>query len=175
MFQKRSLVVACLALMALGASRQAEAASGYDFSLGVLAGVGGTEETDSYTEQGFEVLGAMELYPRTFFVVRYGQLSLDEDGGSLGEGDLSYLTFSTEYKYNAGFYNSGLFIGLGYYDLQSDDGFIDEGSFGFNLGVTGDIPITNHLGVLIELSGHYADLESTQILLMGHAGLIFHF
>jgi hypothetical protein len=175
LFQKRSLVVAFFALMALGVSYQAEAASGYDFSIGALAGVGGTEETDSYTEPAFEVLGAMELYPRTFFVVRYGQLSLDQDSGNLPEGDLSYLTVSTEYKYNAGFYNSGLFIGLGYYNLQSDDDTLDEGSFGFNLGVTGEIPITNHLGVLIELSGHYADLDATQILLMGHAGLIFHF
>lgn len=175
MFQKRSLVVAWLAVMALGVSYKAEAASGYDFSLGVLAGVGGTEETDSYTEQGFEVLGAMELYPRTFFVVRYGQLSLDQDSGTLPEGDLSYLTFATEYKYNAGFYNSGLFIGLGYYNLQSDNDVVDEGAFGLNIGVTGEIPITNHLGVLIEFSGHYTDLDSTQILLMGHGGLIFHF
>lgn len=175
MFQKRSLVVAWLAVMALGMSPKAEAESGYDFSLGVLGGFGGTEDTDSYTEQSFQIFGAMELYPRTFFTVRYGQLALDQDSGSLPEGDLSFLSVATEYRYPAGFYSSGLFIGLGYYDLQSDNGFFDESAFGLNLGVTGDIPITPHWSVMLEFSGHYADLESTQLLLMGHAGIVFHF
>jgi len=175
LFQKRSLVVAWLALMALGISHKAEAESGYDFSLGVLGSLGGTEETDSYTEQGFQIFGAMEMYPRTFFTVRYGQLGLDQDSGNLPEGDLEYLTVGTEYRYPAGFYSSGLFIGLGYYNLQSDSGFFDESAFGLNLGVTGDIPITNHWSVMVEFSGHYADLESTQLLLMGSAGIAFHF
>lgn len=176
MFQKRSLVVAWLAVMALAMSPKAEAAdSGYDFSLGLLGGVGGTEETDSYTQPGFELLGAMELYPRTYFVVRVGQLAIDQDGGALPEGDLGYVTVATEYRNPAGFYNSGLFVGLGYYNLQSDDSLIDESAFGLNLGVTGDIPLGQHLSVMIELSGHYADLDTTQILLMGHAGLVLHF
>lgn len=175
MFQKRSLVVAWLALMALGMSHKAEAESGYDFSLGVLGSIGGTEETDSYTEQGFQIFGAMELYPRTFFTVRYGQLGLDQDSGTLPEGDLQFLTIGTEYRYPAGFYSSGLYIGLGYYDLQSDSGFFDESAFGLNIGVTGDIPLTNNWSVMVEFSGHYADLESTQLLLMGSAGIAFHF
>lgn len=175
MFQKRMLVVAWLAVMALGTSPQAEAESGYDFSLGVLGGMGGTEETDSYTNKGFQLFGAMELYPRTFFTVRAGQLALDEDRGSLPEGDLQYITVATEYRFGAGFYSSGLFIGLGHYDVQSDSGFFDESAFGANLGVTGDIPITNNWSVMLEFSGHYADLDSTQIMLMGHAGIVFHF
>jgi len=176
LFQKRSLVVLCLAMMALGTSYKAEAEdSGYDFTLGLLGGVGGTEETDSYSEPSFEILGGMELYPRAFFMVRLGQIQLDEKSGALPEGDLRYLTVSTEYRIPAGFYDSGLFIGLGYYDLRSDNGFTDETAFGVNLGVTGDIPLGKHLSVLIELSGHYADLDATQVLLMGHAGIAVHF
>lgn len=175
MFQKRMLVVAWLAVMALGMSPKAEAESGYDFSLGVLGGMGGTEETDSYTNRGFQLFGAMELYPRTFFTLRAGQLTLDEDRGSLPEGDLQYLTVATEYRYNAGFYSSGLFLGLGYYNVQSDDGFFDESAFGVNLGVTGDIPLGTHWSVMLEFSGHYADMDTTQIMLMGHAGIAFHF
>jgi hypothetical protein len=161
--------------MALGISHKAEAESGYDFSLGVLGSLGGTEETDSYTEQGFQIFAAMEMYPRTFFTVRYGQLGLDQDSGTLPEGDLEYMTIGTEYRYPSGFYSSGLFIGLGYYNLNSDSGFFDESAFGLNLGVTGDIPLTNNWSVMIEFSGHYADLDSTQLLLMGSAGIAFHF
>ena len=177
MFPKRSLILICFAaVMAFGLAPAAKAAgSGYDFTLGLLAGVGGTEETDSYTGSSLQLLAGMELYPRTYFIVRAGELALEEDRGNLPEGDLRYLTISTEYRLPAGIYTSGLFIGLGYYDLRSTSGFFDESAFGLNLGVTGDIPLGEHFSVLVEFSGHYADLDSTQILLMGHAGLAFHF
>ena len=42
---------------------------------------------------------------------------------------------------------------------------------------TGEFPITRQLGVLVELSGHYADLrrEGVQFFGMGHAGVVWHF
>ena len=39
----------------------------------------------------------------------------------------------------------------------------------------GEFTVTQWLGVLVELSGHYADLDEAQFFGMGHAGLSIHF
>jgi hypothetical protein len=169
----RSLAVALTAVAALAVSAPAQA-QGYEFTLGVLGGIGGTDDTGDYGQSTLQVLVGFETAPRTIVGIRAGTMALDASG-ALPEGDLRWITLSTEYKVPAGFYDSGLYIGIGHYSVESDDGLIDDSAFGLNLGVTGDFPINRYFSVLVDLSGHYADLESSQILLMGQAGLAFHF
>lgn len=175
MIQLRSLalVFVVAALATLGAPAPA-AAQNPAFTIGLLGGIGGVEDT-GFDQTNVQAFFGFEMSPKTIFAVRVGQMMLDGEEGDLGEGDLSWATLSTEYRLPAGFYDSGLFIGLGYYRVQSDDGFVDDSAFGLNLGVTGDIPVSKHLSVMVELSGHYADLDESQLLLMGQVGLAVHF
>lgn len=173
MIQLRSFaagaVLLLVFLMAAPASAQSQA-----FTVGLLGGIGGTDES-GFDQPNFQAFFAFEMSPKTLFALRAGQMNIDGESGDLSEGDLSWATISTEYRLPAGFYQSGLFIGLGYYSLQTDDGFVDDSAFGLNLGVTGDIPLTRHFSLMVEFSGHYADLESSQLLLMGQAGVAIHF
>lgn len=174
MIQLRSFAILVVACASLSFALPTQAQSS-EYTLGLVGGIGGTEDTGNYNQTNLQALFAFEWAPRTLFVVRAGQMELDGESGTLPEGDLRWLTLSTEYRLPAGFYQSGLFIGIGYYNLESTGGFLDDSAFGLNLGVTGDIPVTRHFSILVEVSGHYADLDSTQLLLMAQGGLAFHF
>jgi hypothetical protein len=41
--------------------------------------------------------------------------------------------------------------------------------------VTGDFRLTDRFSIVIELSGHYTDLDAADLLAMGHAGVAFRF
>jgi hypothetical protein len=155
----------------------------YTFTVGVLGGLGGSvdaEPGDSLSNPGLQLNLSMVTEPQTHLGLRLGQLALDDDEvfGSLTDADLTYVTLGGEYRFSERFYDSGVYIGLGGYRLEgtsfagSDE---EDTALGLTIGLTGEFPITRWLGVLIELSGHYADLEEAQIFGMGHAGLAIHF
>lgn len=181
MTQHRLLRLALLAALLLlpGAVRAQEP---YTFTAGLMGGIGGSfdaEPGDDLGNTGFQLNLAMVTEPRTHVGFRLGRLSLDgeERFGSLTEAELSYVTIAGEYRFPQSYYESGLYIGLGGYRLEGDRGSRDEQdtAVGLNLGVTGEFRVTQWLGVLIELSGHYADLDEAQLFGMGHAGIAIHF
>lgn len=154
----------------------------YTFTAGLMGGIGGSvdaEPGDGLDNTGFQLNLAMVTEPRTHVGVRLGRLSLDSEErfGSLSEAELSYATIAGEYRFPQSYYESGLYIGLGGYRLEGDRGNRDESdtAIGLNLGVTGEFKVTSWLGVLVELSGHYADLDEAQLFGMGHAGIAIHF
>lgn len=155
----------------------------YTFTVGVLGGLGGSvdaEPGDSLANTGFQLNLAMVTEPQTHFGIRLGRLALDDDEvfGSLTDADLTYVTLGGEYRFAEGFYDSGIYIGLGGYRLEGTSFFgraEEDTALGLTIGVTGEFPINRWLGVLVELSGHYADLEEAQIFAMGHAGVAIHF
>ncbi|HEX6863594.1 MAG TPA: outer membrane beta-barrel protein [Thermoanaerobaculia bacterium] len=181
MTQHRLLRLALLAALLLlpGAARAQEL---YTFTAGLLGGIGGSvdaEPGDDLGNTGFQLNLTMVTEPRTHVGFRLGELTLDSEErfGSLTEAELSYVTVGGEYRFPQSYYESGLYIGLGGYRLEGNRGSQDESdtAIGLNLGVTGEFRITQWLGVLIELSGHYADLVEAQVFGMGHAGLAIHF
>lgn len=181
MTQHRLLRPALIAALLLlpGAARAQEL---YTFTAGLLGGIGGSfdvEPGDDLGNTGFQLNLTMVTEPRTHVGFRLGQLSLDSEDrfGSLSEAELSYVTVAGEYRFPQGYYESGLYIGLGGYRLEGSRGGRDEQdtAVGLNLGVTGEFEVTQWLGVLVELSGHYADLDDAQFFGMGHAGLAIHF
>ena len=66
-----------------------------------------------------------------------------------------------------------MFFGLGLYQLGN--GVDSEEGPGLTLGVSGDFPINKRLSVVIELSGHYADIDATSTYANASVGLAYQF
>lgn len=175
-------VAALLALAALPGRAQAQEL--YTFTVAGLGGVGGSIDADPGDDLGnpsLQVNFAIITEPKTHLVFRLGRvdLDIDEGFGILDNAELTYLTAAGEYRYYQSFYQSGIYLGLGAYRLEGTDFFTlrdeEETAIGAVLGLTGEFEINRHLGVLVEVSGHWADLDQAQVFAMGHVGLAFHF
>ena len=175
---QRFVLPTILMLLALGFFPASSAAQNqFNYSVGLLFGLGGSPDADPDTDFdnfGFEAYFSMETELRTKFVVRAGQLGLESEGAFV-DADLSYLTLSGEYDFSRGSYKSGLFLGVGAYDLSANRGVADESALGLTLGTTGDIRINDRLSVIVQFTGHYVDIDFAQFFVTGHAGLAFHF
>lgn len=151
------------------------------FTVALLGGAGGTSDatpSSGYGNASIQANFLLATEARTHVALRVGQLDFDDPAGGLFEPSLQYVTIGGEYRLQQSFYESGIYIALGGYRLggdlangQSDD----ETTFGLAVGATGEFKINRRLGVVIELSGHYADLERLQFFAMGHAGLSVRF
>ncbi len=162
-----------LALLPAAASAQQPSTYAVGLSLG-LGGASGSERSTGYDNLGFQAFFSVEIQSRTRFVTRLGQLGLDSKDSTV-DADLTYLTLAGEYAFNAGSYESGLFLGLGFYDLSSNFGGGDDSALGLTLGTNGDFRLTDHLSLNVELSAHWADLDDAEFFIMGHAGVAYHF
>ncbi|MEM8930866.1 MAG: hypothetical protein AAGE94_06815 [Acidobacteriota bacterium] len=164
----------CLALCLLATLAVPSNAAAQDrgITLGLLGGVGGSPDSEDYTESSFQFLAGLDIATRTHVQLRLGQLDLALDGRTT---DLSYVTLGSEYRFDADYYDSGIILGLGWYQLDGSAGVADEDSIGVYGGVTGDFPINDRWSVLVELTGHWADLDAAQVFLHGHVGLAIHF
>jgi hypothetical protein len=160
------------------AAGPAAAVEPYLVSVGVLGGLGGpldADEPDPGVDNGaLQVNVGLLTEPRTLVVLRAGQLEIDETLAALSEPTLEYATLAGEYRFYKGWYDSGIFLGLGGYRLEGSQGDSDT-AIGATVGVTGDLEITRWFSLVAEVSGHWADLESNQVWAMGHAGLAVKF
>ncbi|MEM9594438.1 MAG: hypothetical protein AAGD06_09250 [Acidobacteriota bacterium] len=164
-----------IALLLCTLTLPASAAAGDDFTIALMGGTGGSPDSDGFGNTSVQALFAMDLAVRTRFVLRAGQMDLDLEQGDFTRGfDLTYVTASTEYQMPSSFYESGLFIGIGFYDLEPDFGE-GENAVGLNLGVTGDFTLTDRWSILAEFSAHWADLDAENFFFLGHVGVAFHF
>lgn len=156
----------------------------YTFTLGALAGIGGSIDADPGDEvsnPSFQLMAALLTETKTHLVLRGGHVDLDSEEafGNLTGAGLDYLTIAGEYRYDHHFYESGIYLGLGGYRLTGDllatgrDG--SETSFGVVLGLTGEFELTRRLGFVVDLAGHWANLDQAQIFVTGQAGVVFHF
>lgn len=182
----RQLRNSVLSVLVLGLFALAPGASAQDYHIFTVhggVGFGGSLDADpgDGIDHGSWQLGAsMITEPRTLFGVRLGQIGFDaaEPLETLFDADLTYLTLAGEYKFDQGYYESGIYLGLGGYQLEGVDAGgadRDETSFGLVIGVNGEFSITRRFGVLVEFSGHYVDFDAAQFFAMGHAGVAFHF
>jgi hypothetical protein len=175
-------ILAALTVVGLLLPGAARAQEPYTFTAGLLGGLGGSLDAnpgDDLGNTGYQVNLAMVTEPRTHVGLRLGNLALDseESFGSLSDAELSYVTLAGEYRFPEAYYESGIYIGLGGYRLEGSRGGKDRSdtSLGLAVGVTGEFRVTRWLGVLLELSGHYADFDEAQFFAMGHGGLALHF
>lgn len=180
------VLVRFLAVLSLGiaAAGAAEAQERYTFTVGVLGGLGGSLDADpgdSLSNTSYQLTAALITEPKTHLVLRVGHLNLDDDAvfESLTDAGLDYLSIAGEYRYDHAFYESGIYFGLGGYRLDGNpvgggDSSCDT-SFGVVLGLTGDFELTRHLSFVIDLAGHWANLDDAQTFVTGQAGIAFHF
>ncbi len=176
----RSLLTYSLAVLVLaGLPSVAQAQDYFNFSLGLMATLGGTTDAEpdpGIDNFGFQAVFGYQIDRHTLFKARLGQLDLETDeGNGLYDTELSYVTLGGEYLINSGSYESGLFIGLGFYDLDAAPLIEDESSLGLALGTSGAFRLQDRLDLVVEFSIHYADLDYAQFFLMGHAGLAYRF
>ena len=169
-----------LLLVALAATASAQPSKSFRASAFVGLGGGLDSEPDSGVDNSSFQLGFSWLVePGVLVGIRYGELGLDGTDfvGDRVDSDLSYLTVAGEYLFNDGYYQSGVYIGLGFYDLETSRGPFagSDSSVGLAVGVTGDFEINRRFSVLLEFSAHYAELEPTSLFAMGHVGVGYHF
>lgn len=146
------------------------------FTVGLVGGIGGPVDGEIGEHTDVELQLGYDINSRDLFVLRVGRLDLDgSDDLFASDGELSYVTATGEYRLPEDFYLGGLFLGLGYYDLQTDFGFVDDSAFGFTVGVNGEFPLSDRWGILVEFTGHWADLEAENLWVMATAGVRFSF
>ncbi|HEX4963637.1 MAG TPA: hypothetical protein VF173_22615 [Thermoanaerobaculia bacterium] len=155
----------------------------YTYSVSLLGGIGGSFDANpggSLTNSSFQLNLGMVTEPHTQLVLRAGKLALDKDNPftTLLDADLQYLTIGGEYRARQGVLDSGLYLALGGYRLNGTQiaGRDErETSVGVAVGATGELPLTRHVGILAEFSGHYVNFREVQFFGMAHAGVSIHF
>jgi hypothetical protein len=165
----------------------AQAQEAYTFTVSGLVGVGGSLNAnfgDGIDNSTYQLNISMVTQPKTHVGLRLGTIDLAipdgfGDSGSLFDAELTYANISGEYRYSYNWYESGIFLGLGAYNLEgisSLTGLTDDSTaIGAVLGLTGEFSMSKHFGILIEIAGHWADLEEASSFLTAHAGVSFHF
>ncbi|MXX60148.1 MAG: hypothetical protein F4112_11740 [Holophagales bacterium] len=175
----RAAAVPALAtvLLLLAGAGSADAQGQYSYTLSLGPSFGGSldgEPDGGLDHAGFLASFSWRTQPRTAVGVRVGSKDLSGDQvGTLASPTFRYATIAGEYRFNDLYYESGVFMGLGVYQL--DDGVESEEGVGLTLGVTGDFPINERFSVVVELVGHYADLDASSTHATVHAGVAYHF
>ena len=185
-----------IALVLLGLPGDASAQTTSRYTAGVMLGFGGATGSgpdgsggpgdvyvvDDSFDLGYQLLFNMETRKDILFGVRFGQMDVELASptllsifGAPLDTELTYATLAGEYRLSAGSYQSGLFLGVGYYSIDGQGTFDDDSGLGLTGGTTGEFRINDHWSVMLELSGHYGDLDYAQFFIMGHVGLAFHF
>lgn len=163
-------------LLALGLVAAAPAAAQNQYQLAALGGVGGSLDGDPLSHPALELQFGYPRGVRDLVVFRLGRLDLSADDDLFDvDGELSWFTLTSEYRLPDDYYISGLFLGLGYYQRRNDNGIGDDEGVGVTIGVDGEFAITDHWGVLLQLTGHWADLAGDQVWTTAMGGVTFSF
>lgn len=170
---RKLVLIVCTGCL-LAAANAASAQSDYDFSATALVGVGGGigEDGVGFGNGTFQLGFSMATESDILLGLRVGQMSFAADDriGDLSDFDLTYASVVGEYLFSESYYTSGVYIGLGAYNLgarRDAGGSADESSIGFTLGLTGEFDITRSWAVRLEVAGHV--LPSTEISTIGTA------
>jgi hypothetical protein len=177
-------LLAALATLALPAAASAQDL--YNWSVGVMGGIGGSVDVKpgsrDFSNGTWQVEALALTESRTFLGLRVGHLGLggkDTLFGTRVGADLSYVTLSGQYMYEESYYDSGVYLGLGAYRLGGNDALTGASASktvaGGVLGLTGDFKASKRFSVVLEISGHYIGIRQAHIYGMAHGGLSFHF
>jgi hypothetical protein len=159
----------------------------YTFTGSLLLGVGGSfDESDAgFGNPSFQLGFSNVIEKRTHVGFRLGYLGFGSND-SLGElkgASIGYLNVAGEYRaakssFSGSLLESGIYIGLGGYQISGDtvDGESESGtSIGLVLGLTGDIEITPSFLVRVELSGHILSSDVARYFGLAQVGVAYRF
>jgi len=186
----RIIPVAALFLVASFVIPHSVAAQDYTFSVNGLLGFGGSidETGPGFGNLNWQLGFSNAIEKRTHFGIRVGGLEFGSSDqlGDLTNPDLKYVTLAGEYRERSAsgssrFMESGVFLGLGYFQLNGDS--VEDGrsesqkSLGLTVGVTGDLPLNRrrNLALRIEVQGHWTDLDAASLFAMAQAGIAYRF
>lgn len=167
-----ALLLLTVFLLLVGAS-SAAAQERYSYTVSLSPTIGGSlsEGTDN---QGVQASFTWRTQPRTAVSVRLGSIDLSGDRvGSQASPTFKYATIAGEYRFQELYYQSGVFFGLGLYQLGN--GVESEEGPGLTVGVNGDFPINKRLSIMVELSGHYADIDAASTYASASVGVAYQF
>ncbi len=180
----RRLLVPLALLLALATPRGASAQD-YTWTVSLLGGVGGSVDEGGTADFGGQLGAALQIDRLHHVWVRAGRLDFDtgSEVGSIADAEVTYVDFGGEYQFHEGYYESGLFLGLGAYQLEGTElgvggvprDVLDDTAIGLVVGVSGEFKFSPSFALLAEISGHVLDSDATRVLGMGHAGFALHF
>lgn len=131
----------------------------------------GTDDNFRFGNSVKEIWYAVEMEPGTMFRLKAGQfrgpgafqlrnaandkVRVDVDGV-----DIDHVDADIDYRFSEAFGSTGLFAGIGFYRQSGNIPAVaglttapqseTETNYGFQLGVNGDFPISQRLGVVVE-------------------------
>ncbi|MEZ5333232.1 MAG: hypothetical protein R2991_14595 [Thermoanaerobaculia bacterium] len=155
----------------------------FTWTVSALGGLGTSIDNSGSADLGLQVGGALVVDRQTNIWLRVGTLGFDtgNDQGSLRDADLTYVNIGGEYQFFEGYYDSGVFLGLGAYNLDatrlgaSGSTAVDDTVLGLVLGVSGEFKVTPKFAFLVEAAGHIIDNDDAQVIGTIHAGVAWHF
>jgi hypothetical protein len=179
----RALLVAGRRAALSGAGSAVEAQQLHTFTASASGIIGGPFDADGedpgLDHTGYQLAFSWSTWDNTRVGVRAARLAFsDELVDDVFDPDLTFVTVAGEYHFNESFYRSGLYLGLGLYQMEGLVGAEtqDDAAIGLVLGATGDFPMTERLSIIVEISGHYADLDlGARFFGFLTAGVAFHF
>jgi len=177
-----TLVLAAFVTLGLVLPVTVHAQDHYTYTVSALGGLGGSfgDDEGGFDNTSFSLGLSLLREDRVHVGVRLGQIEFASDDrvAGLADASLSYLVAGGEYRFVEDYYESGLFLGLGAYELEGDTllGVQDsETEVGFVLGVTGEFEINRRLGFLVEVLGHVTSMQGNTAFGTGQVGLAVHF
>lgn len=155
----------------------------FTWTVSALGGLGASVDNSGSAGFGLQLGGALVVDRQTNIWLRVGSLGFDtgDEQGSLRNADLTYLDIGGEYQFFEGYYESGVFIGLGAYNLNATrvgavgSQSVDDTVLGLVIGVSGEFKVTPKFAFLVEADGHIIDNDDAQVIGTLHAGVAWHF
>ena len=150
-------------------------------SLTLSGGIAGSiDEADTgFSNPILQVRFAVETSARGNLAIRLGRMEFDEVIiGAVHDVTVDYLTVVGEYLFDEPGHDSGLFIGLGFFDLDGtrlDGRGGDEGSVGVIIGALGEFSVGERWFIYGEGSAAYTGLDVAQIFANLQVGVGFRF
>lgn len=147
------------------------------FTLGLATSFGNDGGSESFDNLNYELNYRFLVERDTLVGIRAGQMNFDNGVGARSQGDISYVTVAGEYLINEGYYESGLFLGLGFYGINGDPATAQDSAnaVGLTAGVTGDFKVAPAAAVLVQLVVHWTGLSDVDFIASLSAGMSFHF
>lgn len=178
------LMAAAMVALAPGEAA-AQAAKGRlldKFTLSLMGGLGGSvDENEAGYDNGIlQLAGSFSTDQNVEVGLRIGRLSTgsDERLGDLFDAQVTYVSLAAEYGFAEAYYESGLFFGIGYYDIEGSrpfGGVESETRLGLTGGATGDFEVTDRLSIVAELTGHAVPGAEAQFFATGMVGVALRF
>lgn len=150
-------------------------------SLGLSGGLAGSldEDDTGFSNPAYQLRFAIETAPRRNLGIRLGRMDFgDSELRRFSDITVDYLSVAGEYMFTEPSYESGLFIGLGFYDLASTrfDGLSgDESGLGVVVGALGEFGVASRWFIYGEFAFAYTNLDVAQLFADLQVGFAYRF